>query len=267
MVKGLYTAWTGMVNEQNRMDVLSNNLANSSTVGYKKQGATAQDFADQLAIKIKDHSEADMPRTLGVINQGTKIGETYTDYSEGAFEVTDQESNLAIEGDGFFAIAFTDRNGNTSVKYTRNGEFTVDQNGYLVTNDGNHVLTRNGALNSDPGQGNWVRIDPLSSFSIDVNRNIIQNDVTVSSIGLVDFADRNYLSRYGENAYDLVDGGTVQNATGTIRQGTLEASNVNVVDEMVNLIAIQRAYESNQKVIQSEDETLQMAVSQVGSVG
>lgn len=266
MVKGLYTAYTGMMNEQNRMDVLSNNLANSSTTGYKKDGSVAQAFSDQLAIKIKDHSEADIPRGLGVINQGVKIGETYTDYSSGPFQVTDIDSNLAVAGDGFFAIAFTDRNGNTSVKYTRDGEFTVNSDGYLVTSDGNHVLNQTGAMNSDPSEANWVRIDPLSKYTIDSQRNIWQNDTNIGNVGLVDFADRNYLSRYGENAYDLVAGGTVQNATGTIEQGTLEDSNVNVVDEMVNLISVSRAYEAGQKMIQAEDETLQMAVSDVGRV-
>ena len=79
MVKGLYTAYTGMIMEQNRMDILSNNLANSATNGYKKEGCTAKSFEDQLALKIKDTSEYNIPKPLGYVNMGVKIGETYTD--------------------------------------------------------------------------------------------------------------------------------------------------------------------------------------------
>ena len=87
MVKGLYTAYTGMINEQNRLDILSNNLANADTNGYKKEGATNQTFADELAIKIKDTSSYGMPQKLGTMSMGVHIGETYTDYSQGNFRV------------------------------------------------------------------------------------------------------------------------------------------------------------------------------------
>ena len=83
MVKGLYTAYTGMINEQNRLDVLSNNLANADTTGYKKEGATSQTFADELAIRIKDTSHFGMRKNLGTMSMGVHIGETYTDYGQG----------------------------------------------------------------------------------------------------------------------------------------------------------------------------------------
>ena len=98
MVKGLYTAYTGMMIEQNRMDILSNNLANSATNGYKKEGSTARAFAAQLALKIKDTSDYNLAKKLGYVNMGTKIGETYTDWSQGNFEVTDNTEDLAIAG-------------------------------------------------------------------------------------------------------------------------------------------------------------------------
>ena len=136
MVKGLYTAYTGMINEQKRLDVLSNNLANADTNGYKKEGTTSQTFADELAIKIKDTSSYGLAQKLGTISMGVHIGETYTDYSTGSFKVTDNSTDFAIKGDGFFAIAYTDKQGNSSVKYTRDGAFTVNTQGYLVTKDG-----------------------------------------------------------------------------------------------------------------------------------
>ena len=140
MVKGLYTAYTGMINEQKRLDVLSNNLANADTNGYKKEGTTSQTFADELAIKIKDTSSYGLAQKLGTISMGVHIGETYTDYSTGSFKVTDNSTDFAIKGDGFFAIAYTDKQGNSSVKYTRDGAFTVNTQGYLVTKDGDYVL-------------------------------------------------------------------------------------------------------------------------------
>ncbi|MBQ1608756.1 MAG: flagellar hook-basal body complex protein, partial [Lachnospiraceae bacterium] len=116
------------------------------------------------------------------------------------------------------------------------------------------------------GQGSWVRVDPLQKYTIDSQGNIFQNNVIVGQVGVVDIEDYNYLAKYGENLYDLVDGGNVIASDASVEQGCLEASNVNVVDEMVSMITIQRAYEAGQKMIQTEDSTLEMAVSQVGRV-
>ena len=88
MIKGLYTAYTGMVNEQKRLDVLTNNLANADTNGYKKEGTTSQTFADELAIKIKDTSSYGLNKKLGVISMGVHLGETYTNYDQGSIKVT-----------------------------------------------------------------------------------------------------------------------------------------------------------------------------------
>lgn len=266
MVKGLYTAWSGMINEMNRMDVMTNNLANADTNGYKKEGATSQTFDTQLAVKIKDLSENGMNKRLGTVYPGVKIGETYTDYSQGSFQVTDSQYDVALDGNGFFAISFTSKAGETSVKYTRDGAFTVNTEGYLVTKDGDYVLNQTGAENTDPAQQNYIRLDPNQPFTIDEKGMIWQNDAVVAQIGVIDFEDYDYLAKYGENLYDLVDGGQLTDADARVRQGYIEASNVNVVTEMVNMITITRAYESNQKVIQTMDSMLDKAVNQVGKV-
>ena len=256
-----------MIEEQRRLDVLSNNLANSNTTGYKKEGTTNAAFDRQLALRIRDSGDLGFSRGLGDIQQGVKVGETYTDWSQGSFHITDEKSNLAIGGDGFFAIAFTDKQGNTSVKYTRDGEFTVDSQGYFRTANGDYLLDMNGATFGQISEANYVRVDPLQTYTVDELGNIWQNNTIVDTVGVVDVNDTDYLSKYGENLYDLVNGGTVTRGTNfQIEQGTLETSNVNVVDEMVSMITIQRAYEAGQKVIQAEDETLEMATSQVGKV-
>lgn len=267
MVKGLYTAWTGMVNEMNRLDVITNNLANADTNGYKKEGATAEAFETELALKIKDSSvPGGLPKGLGGVNMGVKIGETYTDYTQGGFRVTDNKYDCAIDGNGFFAISFTDKQGNTSVKYTRDGAFTISTDGYLRTKDGDYVLNQNGAQTGNPGANNYIQLDPNQDFSIDKHGFISQNGQIVGQIGLVDFENYDFLSKYGENMYDLVEGGQVIDAEGMIEQGCLEASNVQVVDEMVSMITIARAYESNQKLIQTFDSMLDKAVNQIGKV-
>ncbi len=264
MVKGLYTAYTGMVNEQRRLDVLANNLANADTNGYKKEGATSQTFADELAIKIKDSSHNKLPKNLGYMSMGVHIGETYTDYAQGNFKVTDNNTDFALRGDGFFAISYTDKQGNSSVKYTRDGAFVVNTQGYLVTKDGDYVLNMNDARNGNvTGR---IRVNPNLPIDVDEFGTIFQDGVQVGNIGYVDFADYNYIAKFGENLYDIEDGGQVIASDATIEQGAIEASNVNVVSEMVNMITISRAYQAGQKVIQTVDETLDKAVNSVGQV-
>lgn len=264
MVKGLYTAYTGMVVEQKRMDILTNNLANADTNGYKKEGSTAVSFGDQLAIKIKDTSSYGLPRNLGGITFGAKIGETYHDWDIGNFTVTDSPYDFALEDKGFFAISYTNKAGETSVKYTRDGAFSVNTDGYLVTKDGDFVLNQTGAMNSNPNER--IRIDPNQSFTVNEFGQIEQNDQIVGTIGVIDVEDYSYLQEFGENMYDLVDGGTIIDTDTKVSQGTLEKSNVNVVSEMVEMITLTRAYESNQKVIQTIDGTLDKAVNQVGRI-
>ncbi len=266
MVKGLYTAYTGMIEEMRRMDVMTNNLANADTTGFKKEGTVNQSFDEQLALRIKDSADIVPAKRLGDVSLGVKVGETYRDYSQGSFYVTDNPYDVALDGEGFFAIEFRSKNGETSVKYTRDGAFTVDRNGYLMTKDGDYVLNANGARNTAGGQANYVRVDPNQDVTIDTDGSVYQNNVRVAQIGLVDFADYNYLEKYGENLYNMVPGGQMRESNARIEQGCLEMSNVNVVTEMVNMITITRAYEANQKIVTTIDETLDKAVNSVGQV-
>ena len=257
MVKGLYTAATGMINEQRRVDVLANNLANSSTTGFKAEGSTSEAFYDVLAYKIKDTSEPFAARRLGAMNLGVKIGETYTDYSECSFVRTENDYDMCLQGKGFFAIEFTSKAGEVSTKYTRAGDFVVNTKGELVNKNGDYVLDTN---------GQHIILDPLVRPSMGLDGTIYQNGNAVATIQVQDFEDYNYLKKYGENYYDVVEGATPIESTATVYNGMLEASNVQTVKEMVNLINYQRAYETNQKMIQAHNETLDVAVNQLGKV-
>lgn len=265
MVKGLYTAHSAMINEQHRMDTMTNNLANFNTTGYKKEGATSQTFADAMAIKLQDSSEWYLSRRMGNMQPGVKIGENYTDWSEGGFKGTENTFDLALSDSGFFEIEFTDKAGNTSTKYTRDGSFTLTLEGTLVTKDGDYVLDTN---------GNHITIDPIEPTTIDRQGNITQgdNNQILATIAVTDFernpegTDYYYLEKYGENLWQTIPGATEIPYTGQIYSGYLEQSNVDIVSEMVNMIAINRQYEINQKIIQTMDTSLDTAVNQLGKL-
>lgn len=258
MLRGLYTAWSGMVNEQNRMDIMTNNLANASTVGFKKEGATSQAFDDVLTVKLKDRSVglSTVERT-GIRNPGVKIGENYTDYGQGSFRDTGNTFDLALSGEGFFAIEFTNKADETTTMYTRAGQFTLNKEGYLVTQDGDFVLDTNNRR---------IQLDTLKATDIDKTGTIRQEGTVVARIQVADFENYDYLEKYGETYYRPIQGAEATNGTATINSGYLEMANVQIVSEMVNMISITRAYEANQKLIQTYDDSLEIAVTQIGRV-
>lgn len=256
MLRGLYTSWSGLVNEQNRMDIMTNNLANATTVGYKKEGSTSQSFDDVLTLKIKDASVglSNVQRT-GVRNPGVKIGENYTDFSQGSFRETGNTLDLALSGEGFFTVEFTPKGGSATKLYTRSGQFSMDKDGYLVTTEGDYVLDT---------QDRRIQLNTNLDVDIDASGRISQEGRAVAQLQITNFGDYNYLEKYGETYFQPVAGARTVNPSATVRSGYLEMSNVQVVSEMVNLIAITRAYESNQKLVQTYDDSLQIAVSQLG---
>jgi flagellar basal-body rod protein FlgG len=247
MVKGLYTSYTGMVNSQKRLDVISNNLANATTTGFKSEGCTSQAFDSVYAIKIKDASVGHVNQNIGTLNMGVKVGETYRDWSQGSLQATSSSYDFALAGDGFFSIEFTSKSGTTSTMYTRDGSFQMNAEGYLVTVDGDYVL----------GEGGRIQLPTdISTLTVDSQGNIYADGQYVDTFALVDFEDYDYLEAYGENMYKTVDGATEKDSTALVEQGYLEASNINVVSEMVDMISIAREYESGQKLINAIDEML-----------
>ncbi|MBR1701891.1 MAG: flagellar hook-basal body protein [Lachnospiraceae bacterium] len=256
MLRGLYTAWSGMVNEQHRMDVMTNNFANVATVGYKKEGTTSQSFDDVFTVKLKDASIGmGNVQGEGVRNPGVKIGENYVDYSQGSFRDTGNTYDLALSGDGFFVIEFTNKAGETSNMFTRAGQFTLTKEGYLVTEEGDYVLDVNNRR---------IQLDTLKESTITKDGRISQDGVEIAQIQVADFEDYNYLERYGETYFRPLQGARQIAGTAEMESGYLEMANVQTVSEMVNLIAISRQYEANQKLIQTYDDSMEIAVSQLG---
>lgn len=257
MFRGLYTAWTGMANEQKRLDVISNNMANSNTVGYKDEKVASQAFDQVLGIKIRDGSQAYHNECIGSLSLGVKIGETYTDYSQGSVRQTGGTYDMALSGSGFFTVSVTDKAGEVHTRYTRDGRFHLTKDGLLVDADGNAVQGQNGNITIDPSSKN---------VSISATGQITADGEIVDALNIVDFEDYDYLKKYGDTMYEPVDGATTKDAEGEILQGYTEQSNVNVVREMVDMITITRAYEAGQKVIRSYDSMLDKSVNQVGAL-
>jgi len=257
MVRGLYTAWTGMANEQKRLDIVSNNLANASTVGFKQDNVTNQSFDHHLTIKIKDASENFNNKAIGSMSLGVKLGEVYTDHGQGSLRQTGNTYDLALEGKGFFQVSVTDKNGNESIQYTRDGSFTITLDGSIVDMDGNNLLGESGEIN--------VPVD-ASDIAIDSSGSIYADGVYIDTIRTIDFDNYNYLQKVGDSRYTVAPGVNQVDSNALIHQGFTEQSNVNVVSEMVDMIAITRAYEANQKIIQTIDGTLELAANSVGKV-
>lgn len=257
MVRGLYTAYTGMKNEQRRLDIISNNLANSATVGYKEENVTTRAFKDMMAVKIRDGSNAYVDENIGTWNLGAKIGETYHDWGQGSLRETGNPYDIAIEGDGFFKLRVVHKDGSEETLYTRCSTFKCTKDGYIVDVDGNHLQ----------GEGGDLQIPTdASEIAIKEDGTIYADGNVVDTISLANFEDYDYLELYGENMFRAVDGATEINPNAQIHQGYTEQSNVNVITEMVTMITVTRAFEAGQKMIQTEDSLLEKSVNSIGGV-
>ena len=154
-------------------------------------------------------------------------------------------------------MEFAAKNGDISTMYSRDGSFTLNVNGELVDKNGDFLLDTN---------GNHIMLNPLEEAVVERDGGIYQNGALVAQIQISDFEDYNYLEKYGENYYQTVEGATEIASDAGVRSGYLEASNVQVVQEMVELINVTRAYETGQKIIQAMDGVLDTTVNQVGKV-
>lgn len=257
MLRSLYTAYSGMLNEQRRMDIMTNNLANVTTAGFKMESSTSQSFDKVLGIKIRDVSEAYNDHPIGKMSLGVKIGEVFTDFQQGALRETAGKYDLALSGEGFFAVRFVDEKGNESEKYTRDGNFRLAVDGFVTDVYGNKLKTESGVLQ--------VPLD-TAEISISVDGTVFADNKRIDKVKIVDFEDYDYIEKFGNNLYKTVDGATEKEPTAQVLQGYIEQSNVNPVREMVNLITITRAYEANQKMIQSSDSIMEKAVNSIGKV-
>lgn len=250
MIRGLYTSASGMLTEMTRNDVTANNLANVDTTGYKKDTALFKSFPEFLVQRINDQREnlTAKPQVIGTLGTGAIVDEIVTSHDQGTLRETSNPFDLAITGDGYFVV----QNPNGTF-YTRNGNFTLDAVGNLVNSNGDYLM----------GQTGPITIGNSGNVVIDQAGNVIEDGRRVASIRLVAVADKRALTKVGDSLF--AGGQATAGIQGLVRQKFVEISNVNVINEMVNMITISRAYEANQKLITAHDLTLGQAM-EVGTL-
>ncbi len=259
MIRGLYTSGWSMLALQKKMDVVTNNMANVSTSGYKKDTLVLESFPSLLTKIVKDYGGTPgNSRDIGTMSLGDDVGEVFTNYTQGQITKTGNNLDMAISesNNAFFSVSMTDANGNENEYYTRDGSFTKGSDGSLLTSDGYSVLGKNGPIKLGSGD-----------FIVGSDGTIQQNGVTVDQLKITEFADTTQLKKYGNNLVTSDADASTKQFSGIVEQGFTELSNVNIVKEMVDMITVTRAYEANQKVLQAQDGTLEKAVNEVGRVG
>lgn len=252
MVKGLYTAATGMNVQSKKMDVISNDLANVNTTGYKKDTTVITSFKEIYMKRINDmqHNQPNNER-IGSMSLGAKVAEVYTQFTQGSVRNTGEIADVAIQGDGFFVV-----NTPNGIAYTRDGNFSINQNGDLVTAEGYSVMGQEGAISFGEdflSQGGNIIIRD--------NGEVYLNSEYIDTLDLADFEDKRALTKMNDNLYSSTAPRT--EFKGELLQGFLETSNVNSVTSMVDMITVSRAYEANQKVLQTHDSLLGKAVNEL----
>ncbi|MBW2590369.1 MAG: flagellar basal-body rod protein FlgG [Deltaproteobacteria bacterium] len=257
MIRSIWTAATGMQAQTLNIDVIANNLANVNTAGFKRSRADFQDLLYETLRPAGASSSEGTQVPVGIqLGHGTRPAAVNKIFLQGDFQKTDNELDLAVEGDGFFQILQL----NGEIAYTRAGAFKLDSEGRIVTSDG-FSLEPEITVPTDT---------VVLSVGIDGTVSVVQaGETEASEIGTIElarFINPAGMHTIGRNLYvptdasgDVVTGTAGEDGFGTIAQGYLEMSNVSVVDEMVNMIVAQRAYEINSKTIQTADDMLQMA--------
>ncbi|RKX50447.1 MAG: flagellar biosynthesis protein FlgF [Thermotogae bacterium] len=255
MLRGVYNSAMGMLIDMAKLDRISNDLANVDTAGYKQDREAFRAILDRMIVCIESEParRSVLATAIGNLEHAVVLDEVVVDFTEGALENTKVPTHLAIDGDGLFAV---ERNGR--VFYTRDGEFTLDSHGFLVTKSGDRVLDVN---------GNPMRF--LDGYCFDEEGNLRdRNGNVVTKIGVYTFDDPRRLEKFGNNYfYETERSGRARPSQNfRILVGYVEKSNVEVVKAMVGMINALRHYETSQRAILVNDETLGRLINNVATL-
>ena len=250
MLNGLYTATSGMLLQEKRLDVLSNNLANINTVGFKMDTPNFESY---------NTKESQYPQNIitestynKTINATSRIGEVYTDFAAGHIKETGNKLDLALNNPkSFFAVDTP-----FGVRFTRSGNFAINNQRELVTQEGFPVLSTN----------NSSIVIPDGELTILGNGEIAVNGAILANLQVVEFEDTAKLQKTGNNLFTAVGILPTPSVAAEIKQGYLEMSNINAVREMVNMITAQRAFETYQRVIRTIDTLNERAANELGKI-
>jgi len=270
MSKGIFTAVSGAIAQSTKLDTIANNLANVNTPSFKKD---SQVFREYLTAYEKQPNAIEAPRVpaslesfynmQGADKSYVDLAGSYTDFTQGSVKATGNPLDLAIEGRGFLEVLTPE-----GVRLTRFGSLSVGADGTLMTKQGFPVL-RDGGAGQAP-EARTIRLNGQGAITISEAGEVFQNGEDLGRISLLELANLDALQKSGQQLYGFRDGFDPQLATATqtrVQQGFLEMSNVNVIQEMTDMIAATRVFESTQKAIQAYDQMTQKAVNDVPKVG
>ena len=281
VLRGFYTAATGMIAQQRRTEMLTNNMSNANTPGYKADQSSLRSFPEMLLSRLENKKVATMngltlptSNVVGAVNTGVYVQEIASSFSQGTLQETGNSTDFALtdismlvnvengrRGTVFFAVG---RPGGEMV-YTRNGNFTVDQEGFLTVPNGNYVLDVN---------GNGIQVGN-DQFTIDETGAIrLDGGDYVTNIGIAYAENPLALEKGPDSFYSyLEDGGllmlnneAIPGVQYSLQQGFVEGSNVDTSQAMTEMLTAYRAFEANQKILQAYDKSLEKAVTEIGRV-
>ncbi|MUV37364.1 Flagellar hook-basal body complex protein FlhO [Lentibacillus sp. JNUCC-1] len=268
MLRGFYTVASGMQAQQRRQEVLSNNMANVNTPGYKADDAAIRAFPEMLTyhmgkktIPVSHSFNIPVNEQIGSFNTGVYVQETIPNHAQGDIRETNVSTDLALvngkvpdeTGSLFFTVQL--ENGDTA--YTRNGHFTVDQDGYLTAGSGHYVLD---------SAGNRIQTDGMT-FTVSSNGVVTTAAGNTAELGMSYAADANDLVKDDYGFFTGDAGEVPAGAEFTIQQGALEGSNVDAMQTMTEMMSAYRSFEMNQRVLKAYDQSMGKAVSEIGRIG
>ncbi|SES87401.1 flagellar basal-body rod protein FlgG [Oceanobacillus limi] len=268
MLRGFYTAASGMISQQRHQEALANNIANANTPGYKADQATLRAFPEMLMhemggknIPTQNNVKFPIRNPIGSLNTGVYVDEMVPNYMQGDIRDTGISTDLALVNgnmpDETGSIFFTVQNAAGEERYTRNGNFTVDGQGYLVSNQGYYVLDQAG--NPIQTDGMEFHVTDNGVIQLDGGQNI--------PLGIAYTENANDLEKEGNDLFAGEAGAVPEGATFTVQQGFLEGSNVDAMQSMTEMMEAYRMFETNQRVLKAYDESMDKAVNDVGRIG
>ena len=251
MLYGMYISAAGAMANSYRQDVVANNLANVDTVAFKKDLALFKARPTEAALSGSNRLSADLLEKTG---GGTFALPTYTDFSQASLDKTDSAFDVALTENGFFQVQNGDQ-----VNYTRDGRF-------MLAADGTTLVTAASELPVLDSTGNIISLLPGVEPEIDANGYITQNGQALAKLGTVDFADTTQLKKLGNNLYEA-DAQNAESKDVKMKQGYVETSGVNALEEITSMIKTQRMFQNNVTMLKIQDETLGAAISKLGAIG